>query len=104
MGKARRIVLETRTFDKHGDATEYFRKILNSYAVGDRVSDDHAADLRALLERHDEVNEKIGDGVDHFEVDRGPDEYGTQCFWIIRKDGSKVDFSYIHCLERKPCD
>lgn len=104
MAKARRIVLETRAFKKAGDATEFFKKMLNGYSVGSRVSDEDAVDLNALLKRHDEVDEKVGSGVDHFEVDRGPDEYGTQCFWIVRKDGSRVDFSYIHCLARKPYD
>ncbi len=104
MGKARRIVLATRTFEKHGDAIDFFRKILNSYAVCSRVSDADAVELNALLQRHDEFGDKVGSGIANFEVDRGPDEYGTQCFWITRTDGSKVDFSYIHCLERKPYD
>lgn len=104
MGKARRILLETRTFEKHGDATAFFKKMLNAYAIGDRVSDGDAVELHALLKRHEEMAEKVGVGIDHFEVDRGPDEYGTQCFWIVRTDGSREDFSFYHCLERRPYD
>lgn len=104
MAKARKIVLETRIFEKAGDATIFFRTMLNSYLAGNRVSDGDADELSALLKRHDQTNEKVGAGVDHFEVDHAPDEYSTQCFWIVRKDGSRIDFSYKHCLARRPYD
>jgi hypothetical protein len=53
-------------------------------------------DLSALLERHDEYTQKVGCGVDHFEV--MATEHGTNCFRIVRKDGSGTDFSYRHCI------
>lgn len=36
MAKARKIVLTTRTFDKAGDATAFFKNILNSYNIGEK--------------------------------------------------------------------
>lgn len=39
---------------------------------------------------------KIGSGVRGFEV-RSAD-YGTQCFWILRVDGSDERFSYKSCI------
>ena len=33
-----------------------------------------------------------------------PDGYDGQCFWIVRTDGSRVAFSYKHCLEARPSD
>lgn len=104
MGKARAIVLDTRVFEKTGDAMAFFRAMLNRYSVGTRVSDDDAKDLLALLNRHDERIEKIGTGIDHFEVESAPDGYAGKCFWIVRSDNSRIDISYKHCLERKPLD
>lgn len=104
MGRARRIVLETRTFEKAGDATIYFSAMLKKYSVGARVSETDAYDLRALLKRHDGIVEKTGLGIDHFVVERAPEGHPGKCFWIIRIDGSKTDVSFHHCLERKPYD
>jgi hypothetical protein len=105
MGKARPITLDTRTFAKAGDATAFFSSMLKKYEAGDQVSEDDAGHLHALLKRHDEVDEKRGIGVSHFVVDSAPEPYtGQRCFWIIRNDGSRIDISYQHCLEKKPYD
>lgn len=107
MGRTRKIALETRTFDKAGDATSFFRDMLNRYQIGERVSDADAADLTALLERHDERDDKIGIGIAHFEVRTPPDDtpqFSQKCFWIARADGTAIDFSFVHCLAPKPYD
>jgi hypothetical protein len=107
MGKARKIPLTTREFAKAGDATAFFKAMLNRYEIGDRVSPEDALDLSALLERHDERDEKIGTGIAGFEVNIPPADappFSTRCFWVVRRDGSKIDFSYPHCLEPKPDD
>lgn len=104
MGKARRIALDTRVFEKVGDATKFFSAMLNRYSVGAYVSDTDAKDLTALLKRHDERDVKIGSGIDHFEVDAAPDGYAGKCFWIVRTDGSRIDISYPHCLRAKAGD
>ncbi len=104
MGKARKIDLGIRVFERAGDATAFFRAMLNRYPVSARVSDDDAKDLRALLERHDERDEKIGAGIGHFEVAAAPDGYSGKCFWIVRSDKSRIDISYPHCLKPKLWD
>jgi hypothetical protein len=79
-----------------GEASEFFRKMLSRYIVGDRVTDDDTADLASLLERHPNRHEKIGEGIDHFEVQAA--DYGTKCFRVVRPDGSWVRFSYRACI------
>ncbi|WP_108881054.1 DUF3223 domain-containing protein [Anderseniella sp. Alg231-50] len=103
MAKARKIVLETRSFNKVGEASEFFKEMLNSYSIGERASEEDAADLIALLNRHDQRIEKIGAGISYFEVGLPPEHPG-KCFWIVRVDGSKMDFSLKHCLAPKPYD
>jgi len=102
-GRSREIKIETRTFRKHGDAVTFFRDMLKKYSNGQRVSDVDATDLRALLERHDEQEEKEGAGISHFYVDAAPEGF-TRCYWIARTDNSYVDFSFMHCLQKKPYD
>lgn len=101
MGKARQIKIDTRQFAKAGDATVFFRKMLNRYRVGDRVNDADTLDLHALIKRHDELVEKTGSGIDYFCVSSAPEPHSGKCFWIVRTDSSKVDISYVHCLEKK---
>lgn len=104
MGKARPINLTTQKFARVGDAGTFYSAMLNGYPIGERVSDDDAVHLDALLLRHDEETEKRGAGIAHFSVDPAPDYPDQRCFWITRTDGSKIDFSYQHCLEKKAYD
>lgn len=107
MGKARRITLATRSFDKAGEATAFFTAMLNRYGIGDRVSADDAIDLTALLGRHDQLEEKVGTGIEGFEVNEPPEDvpqFSKRCFWVIRSDGTKIDFSIGHCLKPRPYD
>ena len=107
MARGRKIEIETRVFERAGDAAEYFKAMLNRYGIGERVSEADAVDLSALLKRHDERDEKFGSGIAGFEVNIPPDDvpqFSQRCFWIIRNDGTRIDFSIGHCLARKPYD
>lgn len=96
LGKAIPIRLGNLTFEKKGDALVLVRQTLNRYSPGDRVAPNDEELLRALIERHPDAQLKIGNGIDHFMV-RSAD-YGTQCFWVVRMDGSTERFSYKECL------
>jgi hypothetical protein len=96
---AKPFVIDTRSFSKKGDATEFFRAMLNRYRPGDRVNDADSADLAALLKCHTEYAAKVGSGIDHFGV--MSNVYDTQSFEIIRTDGTRDDFSYKHCITPK---
>jgi hypothetical protein len=91
--------IDTRSFEKKGDAHEFFKAMLNRYTIGERVSASDKNDLLALLKLHTEYKRKLGAGVAHFEVMDGG--FGTQCFKIIRIDGTSDDFSYKHCITPK---
>lgn len=99
MGRSKPVDLATRNFEKQGDATDFFKAMLNRYRPGERVSDEDALDVAALLERHTEYAAKVGSGVSHFQVMMT--EHGTQCFRIIHTDGSGTDFSYPHCIAQR---
>lgn len=93
---AKRVVLDTRIFASRLAASEYFGAMLKGYGPGDRVSDAHAAELASLLQRHPESAEKIGCGIDYFEVQSA--DYSSQCFRVVRTDGTWARFSYHACV------
>jgi hypothetical protein len=96
MGRAKPVILATRTFSKQGDAWDFFGDMLHRYAPGDRVSVADQADLAELLKRHPDASAKIGVGIDHFEVQEA--DYDTQCFRVVRTDGTWERFSYQTCV------
>ncbi|MBD9400984.1 DCL family protein [Comamonas sp. CMM02] len=107
MGKAKPIFLTSgRHWSKKGDARAHFKDMLSRYSAGDRVNDpsDHA-DLAALLAVYDSVlatgePTKAGCGVSHFEKRWDTDHPGyTACFFVVRTDGTSIDFSTIKALD-----
>jgi hypothetical protein len=93
---AKGVDLATLSFPTQRAATQFFGEMLSRYRPGDWVNETDARHLAALLERHTERDEKIGCGVDHFEVVWA--DYGTQCFHVVRSDGTGRNFSYHHCI------
>lgn len=93
---AKSISINGTEFRRQSDAIEFFRLILWKYGIGAVVSESDEFYLRDLLTRHVDYGNKVGCGIDHFKVDR--DGYGGRCFWIVRTDGSEVDFTYRRCL------
>lgn len=89
------------SFPTKSSAYEHFRQMLYSHQVGSSIPEPDTTELMWLLERHPEVDDKLGCGVDHFSVRDAL--YGTRCFEIVRKDGSTTDFSFKSCIEgRRP--
>ena len=100
MARGKPVEIATRSFENQSKATDFFKEMLGRYKAGDKVNPDDSLNLSALLERHDEYPQKVGCGVDHFEV--MATEHGTNCFRIVRTDGSGTDFSYRHCITQRP--
>ena len=95
-----------RSWSKKGNAVDHFKSMLARYADGDRVRDaSDNADLEALLAVYDSVvptgqPTKTGSGVAHFERRMDRDHPGhTSCFFVVRTDGSSIDFSTRRALD-----
>lgn len=82
-------------FPRKMDATEYFQKMLYRYNIGDKVSAADAEILTQLIATHPERTEKVGSGIASFSVRSG--DFGTQCFWVNRTDGTIAKFSFRAC-------
>lgn len=83
-------------FNRKLDALNFLKAILRRYYPGDRVSDADTEFLKLALARHPDAKDKLGCGIAAIEVRSA--EYGQQCFWILRTDGTEVRFSYKACV------
>lgn len=107
MAKSVPITLSNgRGWSKKGDAVDHFKAMLARYADGDRVQDtSDIGDLEALLAVYDSVvpagqPTKTGLGVAHFERRMDREHPGrTSCFFVVRTDGSSIDFSTRRALD-----
>jgi len=99
MGRSIPVDLTIMRFKSRTAAREFFQIMLHRYQIGDRVTPEDQILLGELLRRHPEAPQKIGVGVDHFEV-LGAD-FDTQCFHVFRTDGTFEDFSLHTCVDEK---
>ncbi len=99
MGRAISVDLGVIKFRTKYEARGFFQRMLNSYEIGQHVSKEHTSFLKELLKRHPESAQKIGPGVDHFEVLSA--DFSTQCFYVFRVDGSFDNFSLHACIDQK---
>lgn len=93
---AKSVILKTKSFASRLEASAFFGAMLERYLPGDIVSEEDAADLASLLDRHPDAVDKIGCGIDHFEVQSA--DYSSHCFRVVRKDGTWARFSYHACV------
>ncbi|GAA0897775.1 DCL family protein [Pseudonocardia zijingensis] len=92
-------LLGARRYPSKKAARDEFRRILNSNPdnVPLRGEDAELVSLLVHAGRHPEAAEKVGPGVVDVVIRRS--EFGTRGFWLVRRDGSIVDFSYLTALD-----
>jgi hypothetical protein len=97
-----RHVLGPREFASKAQAQAEFRRILNDHPDNTPLRGDDAELVALLIHegRHPETVQKIGPGIAEVLVRRS--DYGTRGFWLLRVDGSLVDFSYLTALDGAP--
>ena len=71
---------------------------MNLKKDGERVTGNDEEFLKELLKFHEKHDQKMKDFVG-FEVGQHPGYDKTRCFFIIKKDGSKEDFSISKCIQ-----
>ncbi|KAL2318502.1 hypothetical protein Fmac_032378 [Flemingia macrophylla] len=78
------------------------RNILHTarYLNGEHLSmEDERAVVENVLIYHPDYEDKIGSGLNSIMVDRHPLYLYPRCLFVVRTDGSWIDFSYRVCLE-----
>ncbi len=73
------------------------RAILNLKKDGDRLEANDEAFAKEIISFHERSEAKMAD-FSHFEVGTHPNFEKTRCFFVVRKDGTKEDFSITKCI------
>jgi hypothetical protein len=87
-------------FQFRKDALVFFKDMLSRYHPEDTVNETDSSYLLELLKRHPDSEEKIGNGIHHFEVARA--DFNTKCFAVVRRNGTRINFSYKVCVNTEP--
>ena len=74
------------------------RAIMNLKEDGEKLEGNDVEFIKELLQLHHKAEEKLRD-FDAFEVGVHPQFEKTRCFFVVRKDGSKEDFSVTKCIQ-----
>lgn len=85
-----------KSFRTKTEIREYVKSILKRYVSGRILNKNDEEFIISLLENHPSKDEKIGCGIERIEVRFNPPKHNG--FWIIRKDGTQIDFSYLVCI------
>lgn len=93
------VTIGSRRFPSKEAAANEIRRVRAQFQRGALEPQDIQL-LHDLISQHPAAAEKIGCGVDHFEVRVGLG--GHLQFWIVRRDGTETDFSFLKCLKLKP--
>jgi hypothetical protein len=74
------------------------RKILNETKDGEKIEGKNAEFIKDILKYHHNYDNKIKD-FDHFTTGKPKDFNFSRCFFIVKKNGEKEDFSIQKCIE-----
>ena len=73
------------------------RAILNLMKDGETLEKADADFMQEILKFHEKHEDKMKN-FDHFEVGVHPEFNKTRCFFVVKKDGKKEDFSVSKCI------
>lgn len=93
------IYLGIQKFKSIKEMQSFFGKLLKSCEHGKPIPEAESATMKELLKYHTNAEKKTED-IDHFEVGKHPKFSETSCFFIVKKDGTKEDFSFNKCIKQ----
>lgn len=94
----RTVTLGRFTFRSKKAANDSLRAVRDAHPDYQPILGDDEVDLLlGVVAAHPQMAEKVGVGIASFFVATSPD-YPTRCFYLIRTDGSKTDFSWKETL------
>jgi len=73
------------------------RAILNLKKDGEKLAGNEEEFMKQIIKQHDRHADKMKNFAD-FEVGQHPDHEKTRCFFVVRKDGEREDFSVSKCI------
>jgi hypothetical protein len=95
MPRSKPVQIGQRYWEYQKDALSFYKEILNSYEIGNQLTDEDFDDIFNLLKNHPRAGEKVGCGVSELYI--GSDVYAGKCFHIKRTDGSIENWLFGLC-------
>lgn len=87
-------------FSNAAETCAYFSDILSHFTAEQDLNEyEFTVLLDLLVKGHKDPQQKIGAGVQSFQIRNHP-TYGSNCFYICRVDGTSEDFSFRKCVAR----
>lgn len=100
--QAMKFVVNDQEWNTKSDASRFFGNWLRSVTPVYEVSGKTEFGLLfELIKKHPDSLEKIGCGIDRFQIRQNPVFKNSNTFYLIRKDGSETDFSFRVCISGK---
>jgi hypothetical protein len=97
MGRRITYVIAGELFPSQKALLARIRSVIDTTPLGQSIAPAEYEFVRALLDRHPDVDQKVGCGVVDLQVDQSP-EYGSTCFFLVRGDGTRTEFSFKECI------
>lgn len=86
-----------KKYRNHDELKTVFKNLLAKTRNGGEIDDKNSRLLKELLKYHEKSEEKLKE-CKSFSVDFHPVYKQTRCFFIVREDGTREDFSLHKCL------
>jgi len=86
--------------DRHRDISSIkniFKGILARTKNDEEIKEPYQGMLKELLKYHDKGEDKLK-GLKFFTVNIHPEYKDTRCFFAVKEDGKKEDFSSVKCI------
>lgn len=99
---AKHFEIGENKFGSLKEAKEFIRSILYKYEFDKSLNDEDTNNVLNLLERHPDSNVKKGVGVKSIIVRKDRKFGTTRHFWLVRLDGTEIDFSIDKCFSSNP--
>ncbi len=96
MARSKGYIINGQFFKTKDAIRQKMREILYAYPIGAKLNGEDTAFLLELLHNHPNAIEKIGCGIEGFEVRQ--ESSISRCFYLVRTDGTAENFSYKKCL------
>lgn len=93
----RALTFGGKNFASQAKIRTYIKSLLSSVQEGDFVDPQYFNFLKDLLKLHPQYEEKI-QGLKQFGVNRHPEHTDQKCFFVVKDDGSWIDFSAAKCV------
>lgn len=98
-GEEKQYTIAGTTYVNINKVKSKAKVIMNMKDDGQKLEGYEEEFMKEIIKHHDKHDEKMKD-FSHFTVYEHPDHKNTRCFFVVRSDGTKEDFSMSKCIKK----